>query len=205
MKKLMVIAAAFMVAAASQAATVYWSATNVYAGNATDKASGIAYFMVSDTAYTTLTAGGLDVAGVTSAIGSAYSLPLSQPLSAPLMVIRPRQQVRTLRPLRVFRIRRWAWLTERPIWHTSLSLMPRRLPTQRSTISQIRNPSTPLAVIRVHKCPSSRRRLPRRTLRIGMPLKRSLNRPLVSSCSSAWPAWRSAVVAPNCAYLTRKV
>lgn len=73
MKKIMALTAAIMVAAATQAAAVCWTATNVYVGNATDKAAGIAYFMVSDTAYTTLTAGGLDVDGVTTAIGSAYS------------------------------------------------------------------------------------------------------------------------------------
>ena len=47
MKKLMTLAAAVVLAAASQAASVYWTATNVYAGNSTDKANGIAYFMTT--------------------------------------------------------------------------------------------------------------------------------------------------------------
>ena len=46
----MTLAAAVVLAAASQAASVYWTATNVYAGNTTDKATGIAYFMTTSMA-----------------------------------------------------------------------------------------------------------------------------------------------------------
>ena len=47
MKKLMTLAAAVVLAAASQAASVSWTATNVYAGNTKDKATGVAYFMTT--------------------------------------------------------------------------------------------------------------------------------------------------------------
>lgn len=45
MKKLMVILAAVAMATTVQAASVSWTCTNVYAGNSTDKVSGIAYFV----------------------------------------------------------------------------------------------------------------------------------------------------------------
>lgn len=56
MKKLIVAAFAVAFAAAAQAATVTWTCTNVYAGNNTDKASGIAYLFTSDIAQSTILA-----------------------------------------------------------------------------------------------------------------------------------------------------
>ena len=50
MKKLMIAAAVVCATACVQAASVYWTCTNVYAGNADDKvaAGSLAYFMVTD-------------------------------------------------------------------------------------------------------------------------------------------------------------
>lgn len=73
MKKLMVAAVAIAMAIASQAATVNWTATAVYTGNATDKASGIAYFMVTDAQPTSAFTTGLTHAQLTDLVGSAYS------------------------------------------------------------------------------------------------------------------------------------
>ena len=50
MKKILIAAATVALAATSQAAAVYWTATNVYAGNDTDKASGTAYFLTTSVA-----------------------------------------------------------------------------------------------------------------------------------------------------------
>ena len=52
MKKLMIALAAVAFAACAQAAAVYWTATNVYAGNTTDKISGVAYFLTTSMATT---------------------------------------------------------------------------------------------------------------------------------------------------------
>ena len=52
MKKLMIALAAVALAACAQAATVSWTATNVYAGNTTDKISGVAYFLTTSMATT---------------------------------------------------------------------------------------------------------------------------------------------------------
>ena len=52
MKKLMIALAAVAMAAGVQAATVSWTATNVYAGNNTDKVSGVAYFLTTSMATT---------------------------------------------------------------------------------------------------------------------------------------------------------
>ena len=50
MKKLMVALAAVAMAASVQAAAVYWTATNVFAGNTTDKNTGVAYFLTTSMA-----------------------------------------------------------------------------------------------------------------------------------------------------------
>lgn len=52
MKKLMSMLASVALAAGAQAASVYWTATNVFAGNTTDKVSGIAYFLTTSMAST---------------------------------------------------------------------------------------------------------------------------------------------------------
>jgi len=52
MKKIMIALAAVALAAGAQAAAVYWTATNVYAGNTTDKVGGIAYFLTTSMAST---------------------------------------------------------------------------------------------------------------------------------------------------------
>lgn len=67
MKKLMMVLATACAASLVQAAAVNWSATNVYAGNSTDKASGvIGYLFLADQvsvaeAQTALAAGGADL------------------------------------------------------------------------------------------------------------------------------------------------
>ncbi len=50
MKKTITMAVVGMLATAVQAASVKWTATNVYAGNTTDKVSGVAYFLTTDVA-----------------------------------------------------------------------------------------------------------------------------------------------------------
>ena len=50
MKKMIIALGAVVFAASVQAAAVYWTATNVYAGNTTDKASGVAYFVTTSMA-----------------------------------------------------------------------------------------------------------------------------------------------------------
>lgn len=50
MKKIMIALAAVAIAAGAQAASVYWTATNVYAGNTTDKVGGVAYFLTTSMA-----------------------------------------------------------------------------------------------------------------------------------------------------------
>ena len=75
MKKLMFILAAVATAASVQAASVSWTCTNVYAGNDTDKVSGVAYFLTTDMlAYSDAQAlAGKGAAAITTALGSAYS------------------------------------------------------------------------------------------------------------------------------------
>ena len=53
MKKLMIAAAIALTASFAQAAAVTWTITDVYAGNTTDKASGIAYILNAATALDT--------------------------------------------------------------------------------------------------------------------------------------------------------
>ncbi len=73
MKKLIIAAAIVCAAAFSHAASVYWTATNVYLGNTTDLATGIAYFMTTDTAATSAWTSGLTVTQVKGLVDSSYS------------------------------------------------------------------------------------------------------------------------------------
>ena len=75
MKKLMFILAAVAMAASVQAASVSWTCTNVYAGNDSDKVSGVAYFLTTDMlAYSDAQAlAGKGKDAITTALGSAYS------------------------------------------------------------------------------------------------------------------------------------
>lgn len=75
MKKLMILAAVVMLAAITQAATVTWTALNVCAGtgNTSDKANGIAYFIVSDTTPTSAWITGLTVDQCKDLVGTSYS------------------------------------------------------------------------------------------------------------------------------------
>ena len=75
MKKLIVMMSIAVAAFMSHAASVYWTCTNVYAGNDTDTVSGIAYFLTTDQlAYADAQAlQGKGAAAITAALGSAYS------------------------------------------------------------------------------------------------------------------------------------
>lgn len=71
MKKLLVVLATIVVAAATQAASVKWTCTNVYK-NATDKSDGIAYLMLeSDVADFSALAG--NKAAIDTALGKALT------------------------------------------------------------------------------------------------------------------------------------
>ena len=75
MKKLIVMLSIAGAAFMSQAAAVYWTCSNVYAGNASDTVSGIAYFLTTDMlAYADAQAlQGKGKDAITTALGSAYS------------------------------------------------------------------------------------------------------------------------------------
>lgn len=73
MKKLMIALAAVALAAGAQAASVYWTATNVYAGNTTDKVSGIAYFLTTSMASTDSWAGYSTAKEFQDALAGKYS------------------------------------------------------------------------------------------------------------------------------------
>ncbi len=73
MKKLMILAATVTLAVATQAATCNWVALNVYEGNTTDKATGIAYFMTTATAATSAWVEGLTADQCMALVGSSYS------------------------------------------------------------------------------------------------------------------------------------
>lgn len=75
MKKLMFMLAAVAMATCTQAASVYWTCTNVYAGNDSDKVSGIAYFLTTDMlSYSDAQAlAGKGASAITTALGGAYS------------------------------------------------------------------------------------------------------------------------------------
>lgn len=69
----MIALAAVAIAAGAQAASVYWTATNVYAGNATDKNAGIAYFLTTSMASTESWASLTSAAEFTAALDGKYS------------------------------------------------------------------------------------------------------------------------------------
>ena len=75
MKKLIVMLSVVGAAFMSHAASVYWTCTNVYAGNASDTVTGVAYFLTTDMlsydAAQALQGKGADA--ITTALGSAYS------------------------------------------------------------------------------------------------------------------------------------
>ena len=73
MKKIMIALAAVALAAGAQAASVYWTATNVYAGNTTDKVSGIAYFLTTSMASTDSWAGYSTAKEFQDALAGKYS------------------------------------------------------------------------------------------------------------------------------------
>ena len=75
MKKLIVMLSIAGAAFMSHAAAVYWTCTNVYAGNDTDTVSGIAYFLTTDKlAYEDAQAlQGKGASAIATAVGSAYS------------------------------------------------------------------------------------------------------------------------------------
>lgn len=75
MKKLMFMLAVVAMAVGTQAASVNWTCSDVYAGNTSDSISGVAYFLTTDMlAYSdaqALVGKGVDV--IKAALGSAYS------------------------------------------------------------------------------------------------------------------------------------
>ena len=73
MKKLMIALATVAMAAGVQAASVYWTATNVYAGNDTDKISGVAYFLTTSMASTDSWASLKSASEFQSALEGRYS------------------------------------------------------------------------------------------------------------------------------------
>ena len=73
MKKIIIALGAVVLAASVQAAAVYWTATNVYAGNSTDKASGVAYFLTTSMATVDSWASLNSAAEFTAALNGAYS------------------------------------------------------------------------------------------------------------------------------------
>ena len=75
MKKLIVMMSIAVAAFMSHAASVYWTCTNVYAGNDSDTVSGVAYFLTTDMlAYADAQAlQGKGADAITAALGSAYS------------------------------------------------------------------------------------------------------------------------------------
>ena len=75
MKKLIVMLSIAGAAFMSHAAAVYWTCSNVYAGNASDTVSGVAYFLTTDMlAYDAAQAlQGKGADAITTALGSAYS------------------------------------------------------------------------------------------------------------------------------------
>lgn len=75
MKKLMLMLAAVAIAACTQAASVNWTCSDVYAGNTSDTVSGVAYFLTTDMlSYSDAQAlAGKGADAITTALGSAYS------------------------------------------------------------------------------------------------------------------------------------
>ena len=73
MKKMIIALGAVVLAASVQAAAVYWTATNVYLGNETDKASGVAYFVTTSMASVDSWASLTSAKEFTDALAGAYS------------------------------------------------------------------------------------------------------------------------------------
>ena len=73
MKKMIIMALVAACAIVAQAATCSWTVTNVYAGNSTDKSTGIAYFLTTDMLADASSLSGKSAAEITAALGSAYS------------------------------------------------------------------------------------------------------------------------------------
>ena len=75
MKQIIVLAAIAFAAIMSHGASVYWTCTNVYAGNEVDRVSGVAYFLTTDMlAYSDAQAlAGKGADAIKAALGSAYS------------------------------------------------------------------------------------------------------------------------------------
>ena len=81
MKKMIVAAVAITLAVVANASSAYWTCSNVFLGNETDKCGGLAYFVVTDTitssALQALGASGSDA--IVTALGSSYNF---EPASA---------------------------------------------------------------------------------------------------------------------------
>ena len=73
MKKMIIMVLVAACTIVSQAATCSWTVTNVYAGNTTDKSTGIAYFLTTDMLADAYSLSGKSAAEITTALGSAYS------------------------------------------------------------------------------------------------------------------------------------
>ena len=75
MKKLIVMLSIAVAAFMSHAAAVYWTCSNVYAGNTSDTVTGVAYFLTTDMlSYEDAQAlKGKGASAITTALGSAYS------------------------------------------------------------------------------------------------------------------------------------
>ena len=75
MKKMIIVAAALTLSVVANASSVYWTCSNVFLGNETDKCGGIAYFVVTDTITSSAlkALGSEGAAAITTALGSSYS------------------------------------------------------------------------------------------------------------------------------------
>ncbi|MGN0889819.1 MAG: PEP-CTERM sorting domain-containing protein [Kiritimatiellia bacterium] len=73
MKKMIIMALVAACAIVAQAATCSWTVTNVYAGNSTDKSTGIAYFLTTSMLPDASALSGKSADEITAALGSAYS------------------------------------------------------------------------------------------------------------------------------------
>ena len=71
MKKFMIAAAIACAAAFSQAASVQWSCTNVYKGNATEKSTGVAYLMMASSVADFSKLAGKGVNAINNALAAA--------------------------------------------------------------------------------------------------------------------------------------
>ena len=73
MKKMIMFAVVAVAAMFAQGASVYWTATNVYAGNSTDKNSGIAYFVTTAMLPDASALSGKSADDISAALAGAYS------------------------------------------------------------------------------------------------------------------------------------